>query len=695
MKLELSLHASSLKNVAGALRGTSDPFAVITRLATEPGSQAEVIGQTEVIKNSLSPQWVHLVPLDYELGTPFKFAVTIFDENTKRKNKTMGSAAFEVGEILGSRGCTKAKRLKNGGTLYALVRKVKGSGDFNLKMKGATLKNCEGLFRKSDPFFEISKKANSGGSLSWDNVYRSEHVPNNLNPNWKEATISIASLCGGNLNHRLKITVFDHESSGKHVLMGTIETSVNGLTNIAELQLKKKNKKTGSLIIEKALVSGDTAGENASIMEAMAQMSVEQPPIQGNVGGHSGQPGTSAGTPADNQGLPGGTAGHPEGGSPAQPGTGNAFTPAMMTGAALVGAAALVGGAAMMYGKKKPAQTNKLNPNPTNNFNPAPTNNFNPAPLNNFNPAPTNNFNPAPTNNLDSFFIDYIKGGCDINVAVAIDFTGSNGDPRLPHTLHYLGNGDPNYYNDYQKAISAVLDILSKYDSDKMFPVYGFGAKYGGIVRHCFQCGEQLELHGINGVIEAYKRTFQSGLVMSGPTVFTEVIDTVAANAQQSFFNAQRQGRQTYTVLLILTDGAVSDVNATAAAISRASHAPLSIVIIGIGNADFGPMQFLDDFNSAQFGGQGRDIVQFVQFNRHAHSCVALTSETLDEIPGQLSAYFQGNGIQPGRGLTQGPSSMQIEQADEEINLSLDIGSSGEMFVRSGGNDFVDGFNAR
>lgn len=27
-------------------------------------------------------------------------------------------------------------------------------------------------------------------------------------------------------------------------------------------------------------------------------------------------------------------------------------------------------------------------------------------------------------------FIDYIRGGCEISLHVAIDFTGSNGDPR-------------------------------------------------------------------------------------------------------------------------------------------------------------------------------------------------------------------------------------------------------------------------
>jgi hypothetical protein len=48
MKLEISLHASKLKNVAGAFKGTSDPFAVVTHIATTPGTAPAVLGKTEV-----------------------------------------------------------------------------------------------------------------------------------------------------------------------------------------------------------------------------------------------------------------------------------------------------------------------------------------------------------------------------------------------------------------------------------------------------------------------------------------------------------------------------------------------------------------------------------------------------------------------------------------------------------------------
>lgn len=264
---------------------------------------------------------------------------------------------------------------------------------------------------------------------------------------------------------------------------------------------------------------------------------------------------------------------------------------------------------------------------------------------------------------------------------VQLLITGSNGDPRRPGTLHYFHRDGQ--LNDYEKAIHSIVHILSKYDTDCNFPVWGFGAKYGGIVRHLFQCGPTPEMHGVQGVIDAYRQTFQTGLIMSGPTVFTEVIQTAAAKAASSQEQAQRQGKQAYTILLILTDGAVSDVNATAACLNQVSDAPLSVVIVGVGNADFSSMRFLDD--NSHIGGK-RDIAQFVQFNQHSSNSIALSSETLQEIPDQLVGYFQSKGIPPLPPVNRSDHEVMVEP-EEEIDLNINFGSGGEdeEIVVSGG----------
>ena len=60
--------------------------------------------------------------------------------------------------------------------------------------------------------------------------------------------------------------------------------------------------------------------------------------------------------------------------------------------------------------------------------------------------------------------MDYIKGGMELSLSVAINFTGSNGNPSLPSSLH---NRNPLYLNQYQNAIIKVGEILQDYDSDK------------------------------------------------------------------------------------------------------------------------------------------------------------------------------------------------------------------------------------
>lgn len=54
------------------------------------------------------------------------------------------------------------------------------------------------------------------------------------------------------------------------------------------------------------------------------------------------------------------------------------------------------------------------------------------------------------------------------------------------------------------------------------------------------------------------------------------------------------QYSQKYTILLILTDGIINDLQATVDEVVAGSTLPLSIIIVGIGNADFDQMDLLD-----------------------------------------------------------------------------------------------------
>ena len=69
-----------------------------------------------------------------------------------------------------------------------------------------------------------------------------------------------------------------------------------------------------------------------------------------------------------------------------------------------------------------------------------------------------------------------------------------------------------------------------------------------------------------------------------------------------TFSRAGRSFRLAYYVLLILTDGAIMDMSATTAAIIEASSLPLSILIVGVGDADFSAMEVRRPFTGCCFG---------------------------------------------------------------------------------------------
>ncbi|XP_070632369.1 copine-9 isoform X7 [Bos indicus] len=183
-------------------------------------------------------------------------------------------------------------------------------------------------------------------------------------------------------------------------------------------------------------------------------------------------------------------------------------------------------------------------------------------------------------------FVDYIKGGTQLNFTVAIDFTASNGNPLQPTSLHYMS---PYQLSAYAMALKAVGEIIQDYDSDKLFPAYGFGAKLPpeGRISHQFPLNnndEDPNCAGIEGVLESYFQSLRT-VQLYGPTYFAPVINQVASLSPRAA--AKISDGSQYYVLLIITDGVISDMTQTKEAIVSASSLPMSIIIVGVGPAMF------------------------------------------------------------------------------------------------------------
>ena len=82
--------------------------------------------------------------------------------------------------------------------------------------------------------------------------------------------------------------------------------------------------------------------------------------------------------------------------------------------------------------------------------------------------------------------------------------------------------------------------------------------------------------------------------------------------------------------MLIITDGVISDFPETLSAIVYASTLPMSIIIVGVGAADFSAMNALDGDDGVLRDAAGnaarRDIVQFVPYRKFNHVSAASTA---------------------------------------------------------------------
>ena len=189
------------------------------------------------------------------------------------------------------------------------------------------------------------------------------------------------------------------------------------------------------------------------------------------------------------------------------------------------------------------------------------------------------------------------------DLIVGIDFTKSNtwqGEKSFGgKCLHHV---DSLHRNPYEHVIEAIGRCLKEFDDDQMIPAFGFGDSQTGD-RGIFSLNENGPCNGFQEVLQCYRGTVKR-VRLSGPTNFAPLINTAAKIARNE---------RKFHILLIIADGQVTSKQATIDAIVNASrHAPLSIVMCGVGDGPWDDMsEFDDELEDRVF-----DNFQFVDFSR-------------------------------------------------------------------------------
>lgn len=424
MRLQVSIWAEGLP------RG-KNPFAVLTALSTQ--GTTTLLGQTEVLSNTTDPDWTKIFYLEkVSLSEATHVVVTLFSAK-----ESLGAAVFEVGTVLGTKGGTLAKQLKNKSTVFMHVEQAKASGMLQFQLKAVDLINMEGwrILKKSDPFFEMQRlRKSTKQQRVWDAVFRSNPVYNSLEPIWTPSCVEVDALCSDRWDHQFRIVVYDHNSDGKHVEMGKAFLTLKDLTTRQDIPLSQGNKAAGKIIVMEAQVIGATPSLHGSRAVPAFGKSLDNEDIA---------------VAAEEEDI-------------------------------------------AVAAKDEEIELENEQREPT--------------------------------------FANYVSGGCQLRMIVAIDATASNGDPRQATSLHHFQDHGRNAYED---VIHSLASIVSKFDSDQKFPVWGFGAKVKGELSHCFNFGSGSEVDGINGILDAYRTTFSNGLSMSSPRDFSEVIQRAAIESKR------------------------------------------------------------------------------------------------------------------------------------------------------------------
>ncbi|XP_040424860.1 copine-9 isoform X3 [Cygnus olor] len=452
-KVELTVSCRNLLDMDTFSK--SDPVVVLF-VQGAGSSEWKEFGRTEVIDNTLNPDFVRKFVLDYYFEEKQNLRFDVYNVDSKScsiyKQDFLGQAFVALGEVIGSQRGRLERALtgipgKRCGTILLLAEELSNCRDIVTMQLCANKLDKKDFFGKSDPFL-VFYRSNEDGTFTI--CHKTEVVKNTLNPVWQPFTIPVRALCNGDYDRTVKIDVYDWDRDGSHDFIGEFATSYRELSRAQSqftvyevLNPRKKCKK-------KKYVNSGTV--------TLLSFSVE-----------------------------------------------SEFT-----------------------------------------------------------------------------FVDYIRGGTQLNFTVAIDFTASNGMPSQPTSLHYAS---PYQLSAYALALKAVGEIIQDYDSDKLFPAYGFGAKLppDGKISHQFPLNNNEDnpsCAGIEGVLESYLQSLRT-VQLYGPTNFAPVINQVAGTAAQVTDGSQ------YHVLLIITDGVISDMLQTKEAIVTASALPMSIIIVGVGPAEF------------------------------------------------------------------------------------------------------------
>ncbi|XP_077889640.1 copine-9 isoform X2 [Ictidomys tridecemlineatus] len=212
----------------------SDPM-VVLYTQTRASQEWREFGRTEVIDNTLNPDFVRKFVLDYffEEKQNLRFDVYNVDSKTNiSKPDFLGQAFLALGEVIGGQGSRVERPLtgvpgKKCGTILLTAEELSNCRDIATMQLCANKLDKKDFFGKSDPFL-VFYRSNEDGTFTI--CHKTEVVKNTLNPVWQPFSIPVRALCNGDYDRTVKIDVYDWDRDGSHDFIGEFTTSYRELS---------------------------------------------------------------------------------------------------------------------------------------------------------------------------------------------------------------------------------------------------------------------------------------------------------------------------------------------------------------------------------------------------------------------------------------------------------------------------------
>ncbi|XP_067658896.1 uncharacterized protein [Haliotis asinina] len=214
------------------------------------------------------------------------------------------------------------------------------------------------------------------------------------------------------------------------------------------------------------------------------------------------------------------------------------------------------------------------------------------------------------------------------NLIFGVDYTASNYQQGKKtfgkKCLHDISAAEQ---NPYQKVIQVLGETLEPFDNEGVMPAFGFGdmtTRDHGI----FPLRPDGVCYGFKDVLKVYN-DITPRVRLSGPTNFAPLIKQAVEIVKST---------KTFHILVIVADGQVTSERATTDAIVEASHYPLSIIMVGVGD---GPWDVMDEFDQ-KIPSRSFDNFHFVDYHSVTQDVknpsASFALHALMEIPDQYQA---------------------------------------------------------